>query len=77
MQRESSKYIGQLHQPDIFLATVQATKEMRRYLKLDEGILPIEDIEGSIVNEATNDKREDEIEIVEAIESRLSCEARI
>jgi hypothetical protein len=52
MQRESSEYIGQLHQPDIFLAAVQAAKEMRRYLKLDEGITPIEDIRETIINEA-------------------------
>jgi hypothetical protein len=77
MQRESSEYIGQLHQPDIFLAVVQATKEMHRYLKLDEGITPIEDNEETILNEATNDRRENEIEIVEAIESRVSREVRI
>jgi hypothetical protein len=77
MQRESSEYIGQLHKPDIFLAAVQAAKEMRRYLKLDEGITPIEDIEETTVNEARNDRGEDEIEIVEAIESRVSHEARI
>jgi hypothetical protein len=50
---------------------------MRRDLKLDEGITPIEDIEETITNEATNDRREDEIEIVEAIESRISREVRI
>jgi hypothetical protein len=77
MQRENFEYIGQIHKPDIFLVAVQAAKEMHRYLKLDEGITSIEDIEETIVNEATNDRREDEIEIVEAIESRISCEARI
>jgi hypothetical protein len=59
------------------LVAVQAAKEMRRYLKLDEGITPIEDIEETTVNEARNDRGEDEIEIVEAIESRVSHEARI
>jgi hypothetical protein len=29
---------------------------MRRYLKLDEGITPIEDIEETTVNEARNDE---------------------
>jgi hypothetical protein len=76
MQRKSSEYI-ELHKPDIFLATIQAAKEMHRYLKLDEGIIPIEDIEETIVNEATNDRREDEIEIGEAIESRIIRKARI
>jgi hypothetical protein len=59
------------------LGSSTSSKKMRRYLKLDEGITPIEDIEETITNEATNDRREDEIEIVEAIESRISREVRI
>ena len=60
------------------MATTQAAKEMRRYLKMDEvetGSVEIEDIEETVVNDIES-LEEDEKSSVEAVETKKDKEAR-
>ena len=75
---ESTNQLGQFENVDIFMATTQATKEMRRYLKMDEvevGSVEIEDIEETMVNDIES-VEEDEDSSVEVVETRKDKEAR-
>ena len=45
MQRESLEQIGQLEKPDIFMAAVEAAKEMRHLLGLEEDIILIKTVD--------------------------------
>ena len=59
------------------MATTQAAKEMRRYLKMDEveaGSVEIEDIEETVVNDIES-VEEDEDSNIEAVEMRKDKEA--
>jgi len=61
------------------MATTQATKEMRRYLKMDEvegGRVQIEDIQETMVNDIEG-LEEDEDPSVEVVETRKDKEARV
>ena len=78
MHMENTNELGQFENADIFMATTQAKKEMRRYLKMDEieaGSVEIEDIEETVVNNIES-VEEDEDSSVQAIETRKGKEAR-
>ena len=60
MQRENLERIGQLEKLDIFMVAVEAAKEMRHLLGLEEGIIAIE-----TVDELDDINDEDIQEIVE------------
>ena len=70
--------MGQLENANIFMAAIQAAKEMRRYLKMDEieaGSVEIEDIEETMVNDIES-VEEDEDSSIEVVETRKDKEAR-
>ena len=60
MQRENLERIGQLEKLDIFMVAVEAAKEMRHLLGLEEDIIAIE-----TVDELDDINDEDTQEIVE------------
>ena len=66
MQRDSLERIGHLEKPDIFMAAVEAAKEIRHLLGLEKDIIPIEtvdepdDINDEDIQETVETKKERE-----------------
>lgn len=69
MHKESINQLGKLQNANMFMAATQATKKMRKYLKIDKvevGTVKIEDLEETVVYAFENVK-EDEDDCAEVV----------
>lgn len=71
MHKESINQLGKLQNANMIMAATQATKKMRKYLKIDKvevGTVKIEDLEETVVYAFENVK-EDEDDCAEVVET--------